>query len=81
MSAAKKLTAQERKLSVLQRDALSLTTVPGGSLLLDHDQRTRASLLRRKLVDEKGESGRYVATDLGRSVLAYREAHTGRATR
>lgn len=81
MTRATKLTRAESSLTALQYDALKLASQPGGERLLSADKRTIDSLLRRKLVDEKGETGVYVATPRGRTVLAHYEAHIGRAKR
>ena len=82
---AKHLTAAERKLTAIQRSALeAMERATGPIPLLLTPKRTVASLLTRKCIDRIGPAGgqpNYVLTDLGRSVLNYREEHTGRATR
>lgn len=86
MTRAAKLTANERKLTALQRGALDLLIAGGASSMSGIPAVTIESLLARKLIDRIGRArvgggSKYVITDLGRTVRAYREAHTGRAKR
>lgn len=82
----KNLTAKERKLTAIQRNALeAIKNATGPIPLLLSPTITRESLLARKFIDRIGPARarqpNYVLTALGRSVLAYHELHTGRAKR
>lgn len=70
-----------QRLTAIQRAALELARRSDGASLGDYSDRTIESLQERRLIDEVRRTGRYVLTDRGRSVLAYRERHTGTAKR
>jgi hypothetical protein len=77
----RKLTQGQKALTVLQYDALKLTSQPGGDLLSTCDKRTITSLKKRGMLDRKGTDGPFTTTPFGRTVMVYYERHMGTAKR
>jgi hypothetical protein len=84
---AKELTKKDRALSAIQLSALRVLEDGKPHDLNAFGLNTRRALTRRKLVDMLGRAGRllsptrYLLTPFGRTVLAARTRHEGRARR
>jgi hypothetical protein len=85
---ARDLTKKEGALTALQLSALRVLKRREPDDLREFGLHTRRSLLGRKLIDRIGRASRsvlaperFVMTPFGRTVLAARELHEGRAKR